>query len=464
MGGLSYGLTMSATLDSPPIGAVNLPPGPRLPRKLQGLAFIVNRHRAMDRFRRKYGTAYTLNIPVFGRSVVISDPVLVKQLFLTSTDIAKNVEPNLGQVLGPASFFSLEGELHRRQRKLLVPPFHGKRMRGYEGIIEQETLRETASWPSGVEFATLESMMHITLNAILRAVFGAQGEEFEALRVLLPPMVTNASRMVVLPLPEWNLGKRTPWARHAAYRREFDRIVDKLIAKALADPLLAERDDVLAIMLQSRYDDGSAMEHRDVADQLLTMLAAGHETTATTMAWAMERLRRHPDLLHRLVAEVEAGGSELQQATILEIQRSRPVIDLTMRHVLAPMLELGPYRIPRGYTVMVGISLVHSDDSVFANAATFDPDRFLRTNPDLYSWVPFGGGTRRCIGAAFANMEMTVVLRTLLREFEIVATAEPDERWHSRGVAYAPHRGGRAVVRRRVKALAPAPAPAPAQS
>jgi cytochrome P450 len=440
---------MSTALETPATGTVNLPPGPRLPRALQGVLFIGARHGVMARFRRKYGTAYTLNVPVFGRSVVISDPALVKQLFLTSTDVAKNVEPNLGQVLGPGSFFSIEGDLHRKQRKLLVPPFHGNRMRGYEGVIETEVLRETASWPENTEFETLEPMMRITLNAILRAVFGAEGAEFEALRTLLPPMVTNASRMVVLPLPEWNLGKRTPWARHAAYRREFDWIVDQLIAKALADPNLAERDDVLAIMLQSRYDDGSAMEHRDVADQLLTMLAAGHETTANTMAWAMERLRRHPDLVRRLVAEVDAGGTELQQATILELQRHRPVIDLTLRHVLAPMLELGPYRIPKGYTVMVGISLVHSDEAVFPNPEIFNPDRFMGANPDLYSWVPFGGGTRRCIGAAFANMEMMVVLRTLLCDFELVPTAERGERWHSRGVAFAPHKGGRAVVRRR---------------
>jgi cytochrome P450 len=416
------------------------------------MAFIASRHRTMAHFRRKYGPSYTLNIPIFGRAVVVSDPALVKQLFMTSTEVAKNVEPNLGRVLGPGSFFSLEGDAHRRQRKLLVPPFHGKRMRGYEGIIEEETLREASSWPIGTEFETLEPMMRITLNAILRAVFGAEGTEFESLRRLLPPMVTNASRLVVLPVPELNLGKRTPWAKHAAYRAEFDTIVDTLIAKAKADPDLAERDDVLAIMLQSTYDDGSAMSNRDVADQLLTMLAAGHETTATTMAWAIERLRRHPAILRRLVEEVDAGGSELLQATILELQRHRPVIDLTMRHVAAESMPLGEWVIPKGYNVIVGVSLVHNDEATFPNALTFDPDRFVGTTPDLYSWVPFGGGTRRCIGAAFANMEMMVVLRTLLRDFEIVPTLEPAERWHSRGVAFAPHRGGRALVRRRVRA------------
>ncbi len=428
---------------------ITLPPGSRLPRALQGAAFIASRHKTMAYLRKKYGSSYTLNIPIFGNAVVISDPALVKQLFMTSTEVAKNVEPNLGRVLGPGSFFSLEGEAHRRQRKLLVPPFHGKRMRGYEGIIEEETLREAASWPMGTEFESLEPMMRITLNAILRAVFGAEGAEFESLRALLPPMVTNASRLVVLPVREMNLGKRTPWAKHEAYRREFDRVVDTLIAKAKADPNLADRDDVLAIMLQSTYDDGSAMSNRDVADQLLTMLAAGHETTATTMAWAMERLRRHPVILRRLVEEVDAGGEDLLQATVLELQRHRPVIDMTMRHVAAESMPLGEWVIPHGYNVIVGISLVHNDESTFPNALIFNPDRFLGVSPDSYSWVPFGGGTRRCIGAAFANMEMMVVLRTLLREFEIIPTGDPAERWHSRGVAFAPHRGGRAVMRRR---------------
>lgn len=442
-------------MSAPSVATVALPAGPRLPKAVQGAAFVAARHAMMHRLRRRYGAAYRLNLPIFGRTVVISDPALVKQLFLTSTTIAGNVEPNLGRVLGPGSFFNLEGDAHRRQRKLLVPPFHGKRMRAYEHIIEDEAQREMASWPDATEFAVLPSMMRITLNAILRAVFGAEGAEFEQLRRLLPPMVTNASRLVVLPGPPIDLGRWSPWGRHHAYRRHFDSIVDRLIAHALADPHLAERDDVLAIMLQSRYDDGAAMTHRDIADQLLTMLAAGHETTATTLAWAVERLRRHPDIVRRLTDELDTGGTELLQATILEIQRTRPVIDLTLRRVLAPTMPLGRWTIPQGYTVMVGVSLVHSDDSVFPDAGAFDPDRFVGVTPDLYAWVPFGGGTRRCIGAAFATMEMTVVLRTLLRDFTLVPTDAPAEGWHSRGVAFAPARGGQAVVRRK-PALAPA--------
>jgi cytochrome P450 len=434
-------------------GDVCLPPGPAWPRAVQGALFLTMRRRWMRQARQRYGTAFTVNIPLFGRAVVISDPALVKQLFLTSTEVAGNPQPNLGVMLGPGSMFSLDGEEHRRRRKLLVPPFHGRRMQAYESIIEEEVLREAATWPEGQEFETLPPMMRITLNVILRAVFGAEGAEFEELRELLPRWVELASRLVALPFAAAGRGRWSPGARLAALRARYDEIIDAMITRTLADPGLGQRSDVLALMLQARYDDGEPMSRGHVADELLTLLGAGHETTATTLSWAVERLRRHPHLLGRLAAEADAGGSELRQATILEVQRTRPVIDATARKVKARM-RLGEWVIPEGYTVLVGIGLVHSDDAVFARAAAFDPDRFAGASPDSYSWIPFGGGTRRCIGAAFAGMEMNVTLRTLLREFELAPTRQPGERWHFRGVAYGPARGGRAVMYRRNRAVA----------
>jgi hypothetical protein len=432
---------------------VRLPPGPPWPGAVQGALFLTMRRRWMRQARQRYGTAFTVNVPLFGPAVVVSDPALVKQLFLTPADVAGNPQPNLGVMLGRGSMFSLDGEEHRRRRKLLVPPFHGKRMQAYESIIEEEVLREAATWPEGQEFETLPSMMRITLTVILRAVFGAEGAEFEELRDLLPRWVELASRLVALPFAANSLGRWSPGARLAALRARYDEIIDAMITRALADPALGQRSDVLALMLQARYDDGEPMSRRHVADEMLTLLGAGHETTATTLSWAVERLRRHPRLLGRLAAEADAGGSELRQATILEVQRTRPVIDATARKVKARM-RLGEWVIPEGYTVLVGIGLVHSDDAVFARAADFNPDRFAGASPDSYSWIPFGGGTRRCIGAAFAGMEMNVTLRTLLREFELVPTGRPGERWHFRGVAYAPAKGGRAVVYRRNRAVA----------
>ncbi|MGW3995505.1 cytochrome P450 [Amycolatopsis sp. NPDC004772] len=415
-----------------------LPPGPTAPRAVQGAYALTQPLRGMRRLKDRYGDAFTVNVPIFGNAVVISNPAEIKQLFTSGPELVDNLEVNLGRVLGPRSMFALSGAEHKRQRKLLVPPFHGRRLAAYERIVEEETVRELASWPEDRAFATLPSMMRITLNAILRAVFGAEGAEFAELRELLPPFVTLGSRLAVLPISK--KGRYNPWRRFERMRREYDAIVDRLIAKARAEA----KDDVLSMMLQTRYDDGSGLSREEISDQLLTLLTAGHETTATTLAWGVERLRRHPALLAEL-----HDDPKLLDATILEVQRTRPVIDLTARQVKQDGFQLGRWTLPKGYAVLVSIALIHDDDAVFPHAATFDPHRFEGTRPDLYQWIPFGGGTRRCLGAAFATMEMTVVLRTLLRDFTLVPTTEPGERWHSRGVAYAPAKGGRAVVRRR---------------
>jgi cytochrome P450 family 138 len=439
---------------------VRLPPGPSVPRIVQGGFALATPRRRMRRLRARYGDAFTINVPIFGRATVICNPAEIKQLFTAGPDVVENLRPNLGRVLGPGSLFARTGDEHRRQRRLLTPPFHGRRLAAYERIIEEETVRELASWPEDRPFATLPSMMRITINAVLRAVItggaagGSLGADHDRLRELLPRAVTLGSRLLILPIPQVDLGRWSPWGRFWAMRREYDAIVERLLAAAARDENLDERDDVLALLLRSRYDDGSAMSHSDIADQLATLLAAGHETTATTLAWAVERLRRHPGVLRDLVAEADAGGSALRAATIVEVQRTRPVIGLVGRHVKVDGYRLGRWTLPKGSTVLAGISLLHEEESAFPNASAFDPYRFLDTQPDLHQWIPYGGGTRRCLGAAFANMELNAVLRTMLRDFTLIPTTERDERFHFRGVAYAPAKGGRAIVRRR----APRPA------
>lgn len=425
-----------------------LPPRPRLPRVATGLGFALRRRQTMTQLTRRYGSTFTIGLPVFGDVVVVADPTLARQLFTTSTDRVANIRPNLGRVLGAGSMFSLDGAEHRRRRKLLTPPLHGKRIRYYEAVVAEEFAAEAVTWPTGRPFATLEPMMRITLNVILRTVFGARDADLDVLRQIIPPMVTTGSRLATIPDLPLTFGPLDPRRRFAAQRETYDRVVGSLIASARAEHDLAHRTDILALMILSRHEDGSAMTDAEIADELLTLLAAGHETTATTLAWAIERLQRHRRALDTLVAELDAGGSDYLTATITEIQRSRPVIDLAGRHVIDDLVDLGPYRIPKGHNIMVSISLLHDDSRQFRDPERFDPERFVGTTPGP-AWLPFGGGTRRCIGAAFAQMEMDVVLRALLRDFTIEPSTSPDERWHSRGVAYAPARGGRVVLHRR---------------
>ncbi len=445
---------MSEVVTAPPAPpAVRMPPEARVPKLVQGLAFATARRSLMQRMVRRHGNAFTLNLPVFGRVAVVTDPQLARQVFTTSPEELGNIQPNLSRLLGSGSVFALEGEDHRRRRRLLAPPFHGKSMKNYEGIIEEETLREIAGWPEGKPFATLSSMMRITLNAILRAVFGAQGAELDELRRIIPPWVTLGSRLAALPKPKRDYGRFSPFGRLDEWRRQYDVVVDTLIDAELADPNFADRTDVLALMLRSTYDDGSAMSRKDIGDELLTLLAAGHETTAATLGWAFERLSRHPDVLAALVEEADSagedGGNELRQATILEVQRARTVIDFAARHVYPPVFQLGEWVIPQGDSILVCISQIHRNADVFPDPERFDPQRYVGAKPPAFAWIPFGGGTRRCVGAAFANIEMDVVLRTVLRHFTIETTTAPGERAHCRGVAFTPKDGGRVVVRRR---------------
>lgn len=425
-----------------------MPPGPRLNKYVQGLGFLLARRRGVEALAKRFGPTFSINVPALGNAVVVGDPALIKDVFTTDAGLIGR-SGSLGEVFGPGSTFSLDGDEHRRRRKLLVPPFHGKRMRSYEGIIEEEVLREVSNWPQGREFAVLPSTMRITLNAILRAVFGAEGATLQELADLLPKGVSLGAKLAVAPpIARRDLGPLSPWGRVQRGRRRYNEIVNELIAAAVADPDFEQRSDMLSLMLQARYEDGSPITHAHIADELLTFLAAGHETTATTLAWAIERIRRHPKLLARLAAEADDGGADLRQATIWEVQRVRSVIDATVRETHQP-IRLGPWVFPAGTMILIAMGLVHADDANFTEAKRFDPDRFVQERPDTSTWLPYGGGVRRCPGAAFANMEMDVVLRTLLRTFEVIPTDAPEESVRSRGVATAPRKGGLIMVRRR---------------
>ncbi len=429
---------------------VRLPPELRAPKIVQGVVFLTAlQYRVAPRLSRHYGGPFTINLPVFGKTVVVSDPVLTKDVYSSSFDLIERPTKVLGQAFGPGSTFSLVGKEHSDRRKLVLPNFRGKKVKNYERIVEDEVMRETANWPEGREFETLPTMTRLTLNAIMRATFGEQADALDELRVVIPPLITLGSLLQRMPpVVRREYGRWSPGSRLAGYRGRFDAVVKSLMADARADPGLAERSDVLALLLQARYEDGEPISDGHIADELLTLVAAGHETTASQLAWAVERLRRHPALLSRLADEVDAGGSELRQATIYEVQRTRSTIAASLRTTKA-RIRLGEWVLPAGTNVMVDFQLAHESEDNYCDADSFNPDRFVGTNPPPFKWIPYGGGVNRCVGAAFAHMEMDITLRTLLREFRFAPTDAPAEGRNFRGVAIAPARGARAVVYRR---------------
>ncbi len=430
---------------------VRLPPRLRLPKLIQGIGFGPAKHQMFGALYRRWGTPFTVNLPLLGQTVVVSDPALLKDLFTTSFDLIERPVDilSLGDIFGPGSTFSLVGDEHLARRKLLAPPFHGKQLKSYERIVEEEVMRETANWPEGREFETAEPMLRLTLGSILRAVFGAEGAALDVLRVLMPAMVTLGSHLVMMPpVVRRDYGRWSPGGRFARYRRRFDAIINSLIAEARNDPDFEERGDMLAVLIRARYNNGEPVPDSHIADELLCFLGAGHETSASQLTWTLERLRRHPQLLSRLADEIDAGGSELRHATIWEAQRIRPCVDGTVRRT-KQRIRLGEWVLPERTALIVYNELAHKSEDNFPDAMTFDPDRFLGASPPPFKWVPFGGGVHRCPGASFANMEMDVALRTLLREFRFAPTDAPGERRVNRGVAWMPSRGGRAVVCRR---------------
>lgn len=428
-------------------------PRVRSPKFVQAVGFAFVRRRAMRSWINRYGRIFEIDVPIFGRSVVVSDPALVRSVCTAGPEEMLNVQPNLGNLFGPGSVFGLDGSRHREQRRLLAPAFHGRSLINHQRLIEEETLREVANWPENREFRTLEAMNRITLNVILRVIFNADGAELRKLREIVPSFMKLGQLLAFVPPPVSRIRRYTPWRKLDAFRETFDRIVFTLIERAEADADLDERTDVLALFVrarnETRKENGTAMSRLDICDELLTLVGAGHETTASALCWAFERLRRHPEVLDELVREVDEGGSAFRRATILEVLRARTVIDVVARRVVGPEVDLCGRRIARDHTVFVRIADLHDNPDVFPGPERFDPSRFREVKPAPHGWLPFGGGPRRCIGADFAITEMDVVLRTVLRHFRIQTDSAPDEKSHFRGVAHTPKRGGLLVVNRR---------------
>jgi cytochrome P450 family 135 len=414
---------------------------------------------------RRYGDMFTLKIANEGTWVLVTDPDAVKQIFTGDPRLLHAGEANvvLLPVLGSHSLLLLDEDAHMTQRKLMLPSFHGERMRGYEQTMAEVATRELERWPDGAPLSAWPTMQAITLEVIMRTVFGVT--DADRLRRLGDALQSSLSwtadpkRMAQLAL----LGPQRIAERgtlRKALQPTDDLIFEEIRARRDA-PDLAERDDVLSLLLQARHEDGSEMSDQELRDELMTLLVAGHETSATALAWALEALARHPAVLSRLREEVDAGEDTYLDAVVKEILRLRPVIALVLRRLTEPM-EIGGRLLPAGANVAPCIYLIHRRADVYPDPRAFRPERFLEKPPGTYTWIPFGGGVRRCLGASFAQFEIKVVLRELVRRLDIRPARPRAERRVRRAIVFAPERGGELVVARRAASNGSPPQPASA--
>jgi cytochrome P450 len=422
-----------------------LPPGPSQPAWFQALGWALRPTAVLRECERRYGEIFTL-MGLGGSKetpyVFVSNPAAIKAIATGDRDALRAgaargfdlFEP----VFGPTSILLLDGAEHLRQRKLMLPPFHGERMKSYGELIATETERRMAGWPRGEPLNLQEEFQHITLDVILRAVFGfdsgpALAEAREDLRRWLQMLASPAA---MVPWLRDNFGPGRSWSPMARMRNRIDASLYALIRERRGDPGLEERDDVLSMLIGARDEHGEPMTDRELRDELVTLLLAGHETTATAMAWVVELLLTHPDKLEALRADLPEGDEYLN-AVIHETMRLRPPLPLFDRMVCEPVEVLG-HRIPEGTVMACNIVSAHRRPDVYPDPLAFRPERFLDNAPETYSWIPFGGGVRRCLGASFALYEMRIVLRMLFERTEPRAVDPQPSHYFRRAIVLGP--------------------------
>jgi cytochrome P450 len=441
-----------------------LPPEPKSSPLAQTLRWSFRPLPFMQECRERHGDSFSVKFMGFERPMVmISDPAAIKALY---TEREHGLPPGrevvLTPIVGPRSVLVIEGVDHLAHRKLMLPAFHGERMRSYEPIVSEIVDAEIDSWPLAERFAIHPRMQSITLEVILRVVFGvAEGARLERLRVLLTKVLeeTASPFTQLIGLAARRFGGRGPWAKFEGQLKAVDELLYAEIAERRATGGFEERDDILSVLMQARFEDGEAMSDSDLRDQLMTLLLAGHETTATALAWTFDLLLRHPRELGRLRDSLEAGEDDYMRATITESLRLRPVVPLAGRRLAKELLADG-LTLPAGTDVTPAIWLAHTRADVYPEPFAFRPERFLEEAPDTYAWIPFGGGIRRCLGAAFAEFEMRIVLREVLTRCELHKASPSPEKIGRRNITLSPKHGTPVVVSARHPAcereLAPA--------
>lgn len=464
-----------------------LPPGPRMPSALQTLGFWSRPTAFLERGRTRYGKRFTIRLLGAPPFVSISDPDEIKEVFQAPPDVlhpgegAKILEP----VVGRHSVILLDEDSHMEQRKLMLPAFHGERMQGLADLMSELAQRELATWPREQPIELHPRLQRLTLEIILRTVFGLeQGAQLDALRKLLGEILAFAtSPLSLLPPPPDLLTGSAPMAwigarfGPMARLRQVDELIFELIAERRgageesadgessgAPPAeQAVGEDVLSTLLGARHEDGSSMNPQELRDELMTALVAGHETTASQLAWAFERLAREPTVLARLREEMEENSEEeYLTATINEILRHRPVLPNAEPRLVVQPVEIGGFPYPPGVVLFVNAYLLHHDPAVYPEPYEFRPERFLEREggqkPGTYTWIPFGGGRRRCLGASFALLEMKLVLRAVLERCELAPAGNRAEATRRRSITISPARGGTVVLHDRTPTTTTPPA------
>jgi len=427
-----------------------LPPGPAWPLPVSTLAWILRPWPTLERCRNRYGETFSYRIASEGTWVFVSDPESVKQVFTGDPRLLHAGAANtvLLPVVGSHSVLLLDETEHLEQRKLLLPPFHGERMQRYGELMSEAAISELERWPTGEPIELAPRMQAVTLEVIMRAVFGVDDDQRhrhlgELLRKLLADVTSPHGFLVPMVLGAERAAKLL-----RSRMRPIDEAIAELIAERRRDPHLADREDILSLLLEARHTGGEPMSDIELRDELMTLLVAGHETTATALSWTFERLVRNPDVLRRLEEEIESEEEAYLDAVIAETLRLRPVISLVVRKLIEPM-EIGGHLLPAGVSVAPCIYLMHRRADIYPDPHAFRPERFLDSPPKTYSWIPFGGGVRRCIGASFAQFEMKAVLQAVLSRARVRAVHPDAERPARRAITHVPRRGAEVVVERR---------------
>jgi cytochrome P450 len=431
-----------------------LPPGPRVPGVLQTAAFMRRPFDFLERCQRRYGDCFRARFQGIGEVVYFSDPTAVEQIYKGSPAVFHAGEANAAlfePALGSSSSMTLDEDAHLRRRKLLLPPFHGEALRRWDSVFSEVAEREIAGWPVGEPFELLPAMRRISMEAILRAVMGVRDRERMA---ELSAGILRVDRLagVVLPLPPLrrDLGPLSPWRRFVAARDAMDRLIYREIAERRAEP----GEDVVSLLIAARDEDGGAMSDRELRDEMYALLAAGYETSSSALSWCFERLLRTPGEVER--AREAAADDDYLDALIKETLRLRPPATDSTR-ILTRDTEIGGYLLPAGTQVVVPLPLLHLRPEVYDDPRAFRPSRWLDGGAAPYTFIPFGGGVRRCIGASFANLEMRVVMRAVLTSVVLRADSQRPETPRLHHVVVVPSRGTRVVVDERLAAPTPAP-------